>query len=363
MTGPEARPPPLAEQVLERGHEMRTTLARAAAMLPLRPDGQAAETFMELPPARILRYPAANAGRAMAPVLIIYSMINRPYLLDLQPRRSVIRHLTQAGADVYVLDWGEPAALDRDLDMEECIGEFVRTAVSAIRAAHEGSRLNVAGICQGGTMAVCHAALHPESVQSLANFAGPVDFHTPDNTLWRLTRDLDPELLAHSPGNLPSAALNAVFVGLKPLRLLDQRYFAMPELCRDDDALADFLRMERWMYDSPNQPAAAVRTFIRDFYQRNALYKGELRIQGRSVDLRAITMPLFNAYARDDHLIPAAAAQALERRAGSNSIHSQPFPGGHLGLFVSARAHREVYPRYLEWLHSHGSRAAAMAAR
>lgn len=344
----------LEEQVLHRGRQMRETIARAAALQPVTADSQTAEPFLDLPPARISRYPAAGAP-TLGPVLIVYSMINRPYLLDLHPRRSVVRRLTQAGADVYVLDWGDPSALDRDLDMRECIGDFLPAAVSAVRAAHDREPVNLMGVCQGGTMAVCHAALQPRSVRTLATFATPVDFHTTGNMLGRLVRDVDAGSLDRFPGNLPSTLLNTVFVGLKPLRLLDQRYFSMPELCGDDESLADFLRMERWMYDSPNQPTAAVQAFIRDFYQRNALIRNELRINGRTVDPAAIDMPVFNAFALDDHLIPPDAARALERCVTSSAIRSEPFPGGHLGLFVSGRAHRQLYPAYVRWLREHGS--------
>lgn len=351
---------PLATDILEHGERTWQTLRRAATLDRRRVRNPSGELFLDLSPARVLRY-RAEAPSRLAPVLVIYSMINRPYLLDLQPRRSVIRGLTAAGADVYVLDWGEPSTLDRDLDMEECIGDFLPTVASAVRAAEGGATLNLMGICQGGTMAVCYAALHPETVRTLANFAAPVDFHATGNTLGRLVQDLDTARLDDVPGTLPSAAFNAVFVALKPLRLLDQRYFTMAELCPDDESLADFLRMERWMYDSPNQPTAAVRSFIRDFYQRNALYRGQLYIHGRRVDLAALTAPLFNAFALDDHLIPPEAARGLERSVGSTDIHSVPFQGGHLGLFVSSRAHREVYPVYREWLLRHGMSAGAAA--
>lgn len=351
----------LTEQILQRGRQMQDTAARAAAMQPLAARGQPSSVFLELPPARVRHY--ASTGRAgLAPVLIVYSMINRPYLLDLQPRRSVVRHLTRAGADVYVMEWGDASALDRDLDMAECIGDFLPAAVSAVRAAHGGEPVNLMGVCQGGTMAVCHAALQPHSIRTLATFATPVDFHTPGNTLGRLVRDIEADNLATLPGNIPSALLNTVFVGLKPLRLLDQRYFAMPELCADDESLADFLRMERWMYDSPNQPTAAVQTFVRDFYQRNALVQGSLRIRGRTVNPAAIDAPLFNAYALEDHLIPPESARALDSRVGSAVVRSEALPGGHLGLFVGGQAHRELYPAYAEWLGRHGGLRAGKNA-
>jgi len=118
--------------------------------------------------------------------------------------------------------------------------------------------------------------------------------------------------------------------------------------------LENFLRMERWIFDSPDQAGEAFRQFIKDFYQGNKLLKGTLEIGGHRIDLGAITQPVLNIYAEQDHLVPPAASRALEQAVGSTDYTQLAFKGGHIGIYVSSRAQREVPPAIHQWLHARG---------
>jgi polyhydroxyalkanoate synthase len=296
---------------------------------------------------RLWRYRPIAKPAGLPPVLIVYALVNRPYVLDLQPDRSTIRGLLQAGLDVYLLDWGTPARADRWTTLGDYVCRHVDRAVRRLRAEH--GAVDLLGVCQGGTLALCYAALEPDNVRRLVTMVTPVDFHTPENLLARWARTLDVDRLVDTLGNVPGEFLNATFLALRPFRLTLGKYVALADIADDPAALANFLRMERWIFDSPDQAGEAFRQFVKDFYQRNALAAGTLEIDGRRVDLRRVTMPVLNVYATRDHLVPPSASRPLGRLVGSRAYAERPFPGGHIGVYVSAKA-RELPGELANWL-------------
>lgn len=337
---------PSPDDLLRRQSRLAKILRRAQELQPITVGGTPARRLPHQGTATLYRYGSGHG----VPLLIIYSLVNRPYLLDLRRERSVIGALVRGGITVYLLDWGYPRPMDRFQRLDDYIEGEIDRATSTIIAKHATPHVSVLGVCQGGTLAVCYAALRAERVRNLITLATPVDFQTPQDTLYRIVRHVDIERVVQAMGNVPAAALNAVFTSLKPFQLFYRRYLALAEL-DDDEALRAFLRLERWMYDSPDQAGAAFVQFARDFYQANGLITGTLRLCGEAVDPSRFTGPLFNAYAASDHLVPPAAAKALAKLTGSGDYHEAELPGGHLSLFIGQRAHRSLYPALVEWLH------------
>jgi len=151
-------------------------------------------------------------------------------------------------------------------------------------------------------------------------------------------------------GNVPGELLNWSFLSLKPFRLTGQKYVDMADMLDDPKKLKNFLRMEKWIFDSPDQAGEAFRQFIKDFFQRNRLITGDLEIGGRKVDLASLQMPVLNVYATQDHLVPPDASIALEGVVGSDDYSTIAFPGGHIGIYVSGRAQKEIPPAIADWL-------------
>lgn len=283
------------------------------------------------------------------PVVIVYSLVNRPFILDLTETRSLVRALRDGGHPVYLLDWGSPVGADRFLTLDDYITDLLHAAVGYVRE-HEGVAPDLVGVCQGGVFALLYAALQPEDVRRLVALVTPVDFHTPDDHLARLAQGVDFDQVARTFGNLSATWLNTVFVSLKPYRLLSERYMDLPELAGNTEALHDFLRMERWMYDSPDQAGAAFAQFARDFYQRNLWHRGELEIGGRTARIEDIQAPVLAVHAEHDHLVPPAAARAVRDHLPEEQLRVLGVPGGHLGVFISRRARKDVFPTILDWL-------------
>ena len=300
----------------------------------------------------LYRYRTPDGVERKGPaILICYAMINRPYMMDLQPDRSLIRRLLERGVDVFLIDWGTPDGADRFLDLNDYVNRYILHCVNTVCELRDESQVNLVGVCQGGALSLCFTALHPQRVRNLITMVTPVDCQTPDDVLSKWVRQLDVSALVAAHGNIPGAWLNAGFATLMPFRLLSQKYVAMLDMVGDRDKLENFLRMEKWIFDSPDQPGAVFEEFITNLYQHNRLMKNELQIAGRTVNLNSITQPLFNVYATEDHLVPPAASRCLEQLVGSKDYSELAVKGGHIGLYVSGKAQVAVPTAITQWLH------------
>ncbi len=305
---------------------------------------------------KLFRYEPLVSETHPVPLLVSYALVNRPYMVDLQEDRSLVRGLLKAGIDVYLIDWGYPGRADRWLTLDDYVNDYIHNCVDAVRKRHALDKINLLGICQGGTFSLCYAALHPDRIKNFITMVTPVDFNVPEGLLnkWAgcdgATDTMDADLMVQALGNIPGDFMNFGFLLLRPFALGLGKYTDLIDILDDRDKLINFLRMERWIFDSPDQAGEAWRQFIEDFYQHNKLIKGEVELGGARVDLSRLTMPLLNIYGADDTLVPPASSIALERYAGSKDYTAQSFPVGHIGMYVSGKVQRDLPPLIAEWL-------------
>jgi polyhydroxyalkanoate synthase len=297
----------------------------------------------------LYRYAPLARSAGLPPLLICYAMINRPYVLDLQPDRSLIRELLSLGLDVYLLDWGYPDGADRFTGLDEYILGYLHRCVDEILKTHRSESLNLLGVCQGGTMSLCYAALEPRRIANLITMVTPVDFKTPENLLSKWVQQIDIDLMTRA-GNVSGELLNATYLGLMPFRLTQQKYVDLADMAGDRARLENFARMEKWIFDSPDQPARAFGEFVKWMFQENRLIKGGLELGGRPVSLRCVTQPVLNIYALRDHLVPPSASIALGAHIGSTQYTELPVDVGHIGMYVSGRARTTVSEAIAKWL-------------
>ena len=340
-----------AEELLAFNRKLALGLEKLGRLRETPPGATAREAVHQEDKLTLFRFlPLAPSPRRRVPLLVVYALVNRPYMADLQPDRSLIRRLLETGLDVYLIDWGYPDQADRHLTLDDYINGYLDRCVDVVRERHDAESIDVLGICQGGTFSLCYAALQPQKVGRLVTMVTPVDFHTPDNLLARWIRHIDVDLLVDTTGNVPGELLNWTFLSLKPFRLTGQKYIDMVEMLDDEERLANFLRMEKWIFDSPDQAGEAFRQFVKDFFQDNRLVNDTLQLGGRPVRLADITAPVLNVFATEDHLVPPSASKALRGRLGGNDYTEVAFEGGHIGIYVSARSQRQVPPAIGEWL-------------
>jgi polyhydroxyalkanoate synthase len=291
------------------------------------------------------------------PVLIVYALVNRPAVADLQENRSLIRNLVNLGMDVYLIDWGYPSRADRWLTLDDYINGYVDNCVDFIREQHGLDQINMLGICQGGSMSLCYASIHTEKLKNLVVMVAPVDFHAGGKqpgliNLWG--ENLSAEDMVKATGNISGDLMNFGFLMLQPFALMIQKYVDMIDIAENETQLLNFLRMEEWIFDSPDLAGEAYVQFVGDFFQENKLIKGEVVIGEDQVDLANVTMPVLNVYAEKDHLVPPPSSKALQKYVGSKDYTESPFPVGHIGMYVSRKAQEGLAPTIADWLKARG---------
>jgi polyhydroxyalkanoate synthase subunit PhaC len=284
------------------------------------------------------------------PLLVVYALINRETMLDLQPGRSVIETLLARGLEVYMIDWGYPKRKDRFLGFDDHINGYMDNVVDFIRERHRLTKINLMGICMGGTFSVIYSAQHPAKIKNLVTTVTPTYFDTEKGLLHQWMKRIDPDALVDTYGNLPGDVMNFGFLLLNPARLMIDKYVGFMENMDSKAFVENFIRMERWIFDSPDLPGAVFRKFIRDCYQRNLLIQSKLRVGGRVVDLKKLTMPLLNIYGRYDHLVPPEACERLTQAVGSTDTEDICLRTGHIGIYVSGKCQSEFAPKIADWL-------------
>ena len=284
------------------------------------------------------------------PIMITYALVNRYYMMDIQPDRSFIRNLLNLGLDVYLIDWGYPTQSDRYLSMDDYINGYMDNCVEVVRKQAKCDKITLMGVCQGGTFSGIYSALHPEKVHNLITLVAPFDFTTDDGLLFRWSKDMDIDALVDAYGVLPGNIMNDGFLMLLPFNLNIKKYADMLHVLEDKEKLISFLRMEKWIFDSPGQAGECLRQFVKDLYQGNKLAEGTFELGGKTVSLGNIKMPLLNIYASADTLVPPAATKPLNDLVGSKDKTLYEFPGGHIGVFVGARSQKELAPAIAKWL-------------
>jgi polyhydroxyalkanoate synthase len=299
---------------------------------------------------KLYRYQARTEEVCPVPTLVVYAMVNRYTMLDLQPNRSMILNLLDQGMDVYLIDWGYADRMDRHLTMDDLINGFIDDCIEHIREQHNIDAINLLGVCQGGTFSCIYAALHPEKVKNLITMVAPVDFETNDSLLYVWSKEMDVDLLIDAYGIIPGDLMNQAYQMLQPFTLTVQKYINMVDIMGDADKLSDFLRMESWIFDSPDQPGEVLRQNIKDLFQANKLVKGEFEIGGQRVDLQQISMPVLCIYADYDTLVPPVSSKKLLEYVGTRDKQELSFPVGHVGMFVSGKTQATLAPRIAEWV-------------
>ncbi len=284
------------------------------------------------------------------PLLVVYALINRETMLDLQPGRSVVRTFLNAGLDLYMVDWGYPTRKDKFLTIDDHVNGYMDNIVDFIRKRHNLPKINLMGICMGGTFCVIYSALHAHKIKNLITTVTPTNFDTDQGLLHIWMKHIDADRMVDSLGNMPGDLMNFGFLMLNPARLIVDKYVGFLENMDNKPFVENFIRMEKWIFDSPDVPGETFRQFVKDLYQKNLLIKNRLMVGGNRGDLSRITMPLLNYYGRFDHLVPPAACDQLTKHVGSVDTEDICLDTGHIGIYVSGKSQRQFAPKIIEWL-------------
>ena len=284
------------------------------------------------------------------PLLVVYALINRETMLDLQPGRSVVERFLNAGIDLYMIDWGYPTRKDRFQGFDDHINGYMDNIVDFIRREHEVEKINLMGICMGGTFSVIYSALHPDKIKNLVTTVTPTNFDTRKGLLHVWMEHIDVDRVVDTFGNLPADMMNLGFLLLNPARLMIDKYVGFLENYDNKQFVENFVRMDKWIFDSPDLPGEVFRQFVRDCYQGNKLLQNKMEVGGERVDLGKLTMPLLNIYGKYDHLVPPEACEKLIDHVGSTDKENICLDTGHIGIYVSSKFQEAFAPKIAQWL-------------
>jgi len=310
-----------------------------------------AEVVYEENKLELLHYEPRTAEQYDTPMLVVWSLINRPYILDLQPDRSVVRRLLEGGHDVYMIRWNEPSRLDQHLGMADYVDRYIANCVDAVRERSEAEAVNLVGYCIGGALTAMYAARNPEKVNTLGQIAGTLCFEGDGGVLelWGADAYFDPESVVDVSGNVPADLLAGMFEMMDPVRNTVSKYVTLYERLDDADFVANFARMERWLDEGVGVAGTTYVEFMETVYQDDRLRRNELELDGRPVDVGNIDMPVLQIVGEYDDLVPKEASVPFNDVVGSDETEIVEFPTGHIGISVSSSAHEEEWPRVAEW--------------
>jgi polyhydroxyalkanoate synthase len=299
---------------------------------------------------RLLRY--ENEPKYATPLLFVFALVNRPYILDLSRGKSVVSHFVNKGFDSYKIDWGVPNNGDRHLALEDYVLGYMDHVVDVIRERTGQDKVSIVGYCMGGTMSAMYAAMRPEKVKNLILMAAPVDWSTNDSLLkvWTDEKYFNIDKVLEVFGNAPPEWLQASFQLLKPVQNLLEKPLNFYDNMHDEKYLEDFFAMETWLNDNIPVAGETFRQFVKYLFQQNQLIQGRFELNGERVDLRKITCPVLNLIAENDHLVTPSQSLPFTDAVSSTDRKTINFRAGHIGLAVGSRAHRELWPQVCDWL-------------
>ena len=305
---------------------------------------------------RLLRYrPAPGGPKFQTPVLLVPSLINRHYVMDLLPGKSLAEDLVKAGHDVYCLDWGTPGDEDRYLSFDDVCDRYLGRAIRKVAKRSPRGKTHVLGYCLGGTLATIHAAVHQEHVASLLVLAAPVGFEGEIGLLetWTRLKTFQVGDIVEAFGNVPWQLMQSAFTMLRPTLSLSKAVHVVDKALQDDGLNANkweefsegFRALETWGNDNVSFPGACYERYIEELYRKDALIKGTFTLSGKPVHLEKITVPTMCIVFQHDNIVPMKNASVLVDKIGSTDKELVSLPGGHVGAVVSRGAQRSLWPR------------------
>jgi polyhydroxyalkanoate synthase len=285
------------------------------------------------------------------PVMLVMSLVSKPYILDLAPGQSLVEFLVKRGFDVYMIDWGVPRPEDARLRLEDYVLDFIPDCVERVLEESGERELSLVGYCMGGQLATMYAALHPKGpLKNLACFTTPVDAEGMALfKRWLDPRYFDVDRVVDTLGNVPPELIYASFDMLKPAQRVAKNIRLWDNLW-NDDFVRSYRLFERWASDQIPFPGECFRQYTKQFMWENRMVRNELEIGGRRVDLGEIRVPFMHVVAEHDHIVPYASASPLVPMVGSEDRREVMLKGGHVSLVAGGNAVYRLWPQLETWL-------------
>ncbi len=302
--------------------------------------------------ARLYHYQASTEKRYKTPILMIYALINKPYVMDLAPNNSLVEYLVNDGYDVYLLDWGEFEWEDRDLTYADFVYDYVAPSAKRVARCAGTPDITIIGYCMGGTITTMYAALFDKPIlRNLVYLAVPIDFNRAGlYDVWLRAKGYDPDRIADTLELVPADFIDWGTRMLNPMNNYWGTYSRLWKTINDDESPDFWKYLNKWTKDNINFPGGAYRDWIRDFYQGNKLIKNQIVLRGRRVQLQKIKANLLALVGSRDHIALPHQTEASLSYLSSKDKTYREFNVGHGGLILGETARTKVFPFLSAWL-------------
>jgi polyhydroxyalkanoate synthase len=320
------------------------------------------EVVWTLNKAKLYRYQPTRPpeDRHPIPLLLVYALINKPFIFDLAPGRSFVEYMVDEGFDMYLLDWGAPGPEDQDITFDDYVTEYLARAVRKVLRVSGAGEVSILGYCLGATLTTVYAGHFADApLRNIVLLTAPIDFsEAPEGSMamWLEEERLDVDRLVGAFGNVPGELIRFWAKLLKPVENFVGAYVNVWKRLDDDKAVRGWQAINRWVEDVIPFSGAAFRQFVTEYVRGNELIKGVHEVGGKRVDLSNIKAPLLNIAAQYDHIVALSQAESIMDQVSSEDKELRVIPSTHVGIMASGRARYKLWPEVAEWLGARSGR-------
>ena len=299
---------------------------------------------------RLLHFKPLTSKQVRTPLLISYAVVNRYHIFDIDPKKSWVKNLLEQGFDVYLIDWGTPSKIDKFLGFDEYVNRYLDNCVDFICNETSVDKVSIQGYCTGGTLATVYSSLHPERVKNLIATAPVIDGWKDTTVVSNVAKFFDVDKLVDTVGNMPPEFIYFCFSILKPFEQGVEKYIKFLNNIDNKKFVDSFLKIEKWLDETPPIPGELFRQWIKGIYQDNLLIQNKMYVKNKLVSLKNLKMPVFTQVAVGDHLVSPECSMPLHYAVSSTDKTLKLYPTGHVGMIASSFSQKTVLPELGQWL-------------
>jgi polyhydroxyalkanoate synthase len=302
--------------------------------------------------AKLYHYLPIGPRRYREPILFIYSLMNKAFILDIRPGSSMIEFLVRQGYDVYLLDWGIPGPEDAHTSIEDYVFDYMPRAIKHTLRQADTDQLSLIGYCLGGVLSFCYTATHPITpVKNLTTFAIPLDFSQQQLfNEWLNPKNINLNLLLNAYGNIPGQFLDFSMRLQDPVAGFVSSYLGILDKVLDDRAVESWMSMQKWMRETIPFAGTAFKQCAEEMWFKNKLVRNQFMLRGQPVDFSNIKMSYLNVLADRDQIVLMSQSDMALGLVSSQDKEQIVVPGGHIGLAVGRTAVKGLWPALDKWL-------------
>jgi polyhydroxyalkanoate synthase subunit PhaC len=284
------------------------------------------------------------------PLVIAYALVNRFHIFDIHPKKSWIRNLLTNGVDVYLIDWGTPTQINQHEGFDDYVNGYMDNCIDFVRKESSSDTISLQGYCTGGTLSTVYTSLHPKKIKNLILTSPIIDGRRDSTVVSNLAKHMDVDKLIDTVGNMPPELMYYVFSILKPFEQGMEKYMNFFKNIHNKEYVENFIRVEKWVSDTPPIPGELYRQWIKDVYQDNLLINNNMYVGGKQVSLKNIAVPLLTQVAVGDHLVSPECSMPIHYAVSSEDKTLKIYPTGHVGMIASSFSQKKVLPEFVQWL-------------